>query len=103
MINVPVHALTTRCPLILINNVPEWGMRVPFPSQERPGDTFYTTQPQDTVFSLAQSFYGDVKLWWIIWDNNPESFSGDPMYVPTNAILRIPTKQAVEMEILNGH
>lgn len=101
MINVPVHALTTRCPLIMIDNVPEWSIRVPLSAQERPGDYLYVTQPSDTLTKLAFRFYGDVKLWWVIWDNNCAVLTHHPMYLPPNVTLRIPSKQAVESELLH--
>lgn len=101
MINVPVHALTTRCPLLMINGIPEWSTRVPFSSQERPGDVLYVTQPRDTLPKLAHQFYNDVKLWWVIWDNNATLLTAHPMYLPPNVTLRIPSKQAVESELLH--
>lgn len=101
MINVPVHALTTRCPLIVIDDVPEWSLRVPFTSKERDGDTIYVTQAMDTLFKLAYSYYGDIKLWWVIWDNNIANLSGSPLYLPAGVSLRIPTKKTVEAELLH--
>jgi len=101
MINVPIHALTTRCPLILINGVPEWSIRVPFACKDRPDDSAYETQPRDTLPKLAFRFLNDVKLWWVIWDDNSDVLSGSPMYLEPGVLLRIPSKQTVESEILH--
>ena len=103
MINVPVHALTTRCPLLSFDGVPEWGTRVPLSAQEREGDTLYMTQGSDTLPKLAHKFYGDVRLWWVIWDVNLSVLRGHPMYLPLGVTLRIPSKQAVEAELLHDN
>lgn len=48
----------------------------------------YTTEG-DRLDLLAQQFYGDSTLWWII--SNSNSISHDSLYISPGTQLRIPT------------
>jgi hypothetical protein len=56
------------------------------------GDTYILTENSDSLTSIANKFWGDVNLWWIIPVINPDirkdSFKLDP-----NIQLRIPDLQ----------
>ena len=39
---------------------------------------------------LAQSYYGDTSLWWIITRANPEVLAGDSYFIKPGTRIRIP-------------
>lgn len=52
-------------------------------------DNYVITTLGDRLDLLANNFYGDASLWWIIASAN--SLSGDSLYPPVGLQLRIPT------------
>jgi phage tail protein X len=50
----------------------------------------YTTQG-DRLDLLAQQFYGDINLWWVIASANPDKVPQNSLFIPTGTELRIPT------------
>lgn len=50
--------------------------------------TFHKVQEGDRIDLLAAKYYGDVTLWWMICDANPELI--DWMWLPSGIMLRIP-------------
>lgn len=78
-ISVPLYSLTSRCPLLSVKGNLEFSMRIPIPQQRRPDDTFYVAQPGDDFMKLAFQFYGDVRLWWVIYDANADQILGHPL------------------------
>lgn len=78
-ISVPLYSLTSRCPLLSVKGNLEFSMRIPIPQQKRPDDTFYVVQPGDNLMKLAFQFYGDVRLWWVIYDANADQILGHPL------------------------
>lgn len=52
-------------------------------------DNYVITTLGDRLDLLANNFYGDSSLWWIIASAN--ALSGDSLYPPTGMQLRIPT------------
>lgn len=101
-LNIPVYGLNSRCPLLSIGGNLEFSIRVPFPQQSRADDMFYVTQPGDRLTKLAFQFYNDVRLWWVIYDLNADLILGHPLDMPLGVTLRIPSRQAVETELLNA-
>jgi phage baseplate assembly protein W len=75
------------------------------------GDSYHTIIRGDTWLSLSWKFYGDIRYWYVLARNyiadsaaaglNREHMDtlGDP---PLSASLRIPSKQRIMMEIVNG-
>nr|PZN17704.1 MAG: hypothetical protein DIU80_24055 [Chloroflexota bacterium] len=49
---------------------------------------YYQVRDQDRIDDLATRFLGDVSLWWMIADANPEIL--DPSRLPLGAVIRIP-------------
>ena len=101
ILNVPVYAVTSRCPLLIVNNQLEFSSRVPLEEKARAGDIKYFTGANERLTLLAYKFYNDVKLWWVIYDANVSKLSGHPMIVPTGITLIIPSRQAIEQELLH--
>lgn len=52
-------------------------------------DNYVITTLGDRLDLLANNFYGDSSLWWIIASAN--ALSGDSLYPPVGLQLRIPT------------
>tara|TARA_R100001510_G_C7578214_1_gene152187 strand:+ start:277 stop:582 length:306 start_codon:yes stop_codon:yes gene_type:complete len=52
-------------------------------------DVFVMTQPGDRLDLLANQYYGDQDLWWIIANANDDCGKGSTA-VPPNKQLRIP-------------
>jgi hypothetical protein len=61
-------------------------------------DNYVITTLGDRLDLLANNFYGDPSLWWIISSAN--SLPGDSLYPPIGIQLRIPTDVR---EILNSY
>jgi len=53
-------------------------------------DTFIITTSADRLDKLANTFYGDVSLWWVIAAAN--GLGKGTLVVPGNTKLRIPAK-----------
>jgi hypothetical protein len=52
-------------------------------------DNYVITTLGDRLDLLANNFYGDSSLWWVISSAN--ALSGDSLYPPIGIQLRIPT------------
>jgi hypothetical protein len=48
----------------------------------------------DTIDQLAQRYYHDPTLWWVIADANPEILLWYPM--PVGATIRVPTTSVLQ-------
>jgi len=101
-LNIPFSSVTSRCPVLSIQGKLEFSLRVPLEEVERPDDILYVTRPKDRLTLLADRYYGDVRLWWVIYDNNASQLTEHPLDIPFGITLRIPSPQAVELELLNG-
>lgn len=55
-------------------------------------DIYAITTEGDRYDSLAQQFYSDSSLWWIISITNSERFAQGSLYPPVGIQLRIPTE-----------
>ena len=77
-----------------------------YPRIERSFDDVYVyTTMGDRYDLLAQSYYGDSTLWWIISSANPE-YGKASLFPPRGIQLRIPATSRIativnEYEILN--
>ena len=61
-------------------------------------DTYIRITNADRLDKLAQTFYGDATLWWIIAVSN--GLGKGSMHVPENTIIRIPANENIQ-EIIN--
>jgi nucleoid-associated protein YgaU len=50
----------------------------------------YVTQPGDTLWSIAEQFYGDGSLWPAIYQANRDLIGDDPSYIQAGWTLTIP-------------
>ena len=67
-------------------------------------DIYIKTTVGDRLDSLANQFYNDVRLWWIISSANPHTVRRDSYALKANLEIRIPsniTKILDDFEILN--
>lgn len=53
-------------------------------------DQYVTTIDGDRLDLIANQFYGDVRLWWIITQANPNTLRRDSYNVPAGLEIRIP-------------
>jgi|TARA_B100000282_G_C31471925_1_gene371704 hypothetical protein len=53
-------------------------------------DIYITTTVGDRLDSLANQFYNDVRLWWIISTANPNKVRRDSYNLKPNIEIRIP-------------
>jgi hypothetical protein len=54
-------------------------------------DIYVITEFSDRLDTLANRFYGDSNLYWIIASANPDLVSGDSLFLAGGIQLRIPT------------
>jgi hypothetical protein len=57
-----------------------------------PNDIFMISSWGDTLTSIADEFYNDVNLYWVISITNPNKIPSDSLYIPPGTQLRIPIK-----------
>ncbi len=94
------HSILMKAPLLLVNGVPEWGIRQPSEQQKLSDDQLYTTVENDRLPIIAHYVYGDVRLWWAIYDYNRSIIGKSyPVFLPAGLTLRIPPKDRVIAEI----
>lgn len=60
-------------------------------------DIYIETTSPERLDKLANNFYGDAKLWWIIAVNN--KIKAGSIYVPSYTIIRIPPKESIQQFI----
>ena len=56
-------------------------------------DIYVTTTSGDRLDLLANQFYNDVRLWWIIPSANPDKVRRDSYALQPGIELRVPTNQ----------
>lgn len=61
----------------------------------------YTTEG-DRLDLLAQQFYGDTSLWWIIAAGNPEVLSLNSLFIPVGTEIRIPSNVSLVKSLFNS-
>lgn len=67
-------------------------------------DIYVITTSGDRYDTLAQEYFGDSSLWWMISSANPQ-YGLDSYYPPEGVQLRIPSNQSeiqVDFESLNN-
>ena len=57
---------------------------------QRENDIYAITVFGDRFESLADRFYGDTTLWWIISISNPNIVKFDSIFLPIGSQIRIP-------------
>jgi hypothetical protein len=57
-------------------------------------DTYITTTTPDRLDKLANDFYGDSQLWWIIASAN--GLGKGTLTVPANITIRIPVNSGID-------
>jgi hypothetical protein len=57
-------------------------------------DTYITTTTPDRLDKLANDFYGDSQLWWIIASAN--GLGKGTLIVPANTTIRIPENSGID-------
>jgi hypothetical protein len=57
-------------------------------------DTYITTTTPDRLDKLANDFYGDSQLWWIIASAN--GLGKGTLMVPENTTIRIPVQSGID-------
>ena len=68
------------------------------PMPKSSADTYIKTTSAERLDKLANTFYGDATLWWIIAVSN--GLGKGSLYVPPNIIIRIPAHENIQ-EIIN--
>lgn len=65
-------------------------------------DTYIRTTTVERIDLLANKFYGDITLWWVIAAAN--GLGKGSLYVPADAIIRIPDASSINklIETLNN-
>ena len=56
--------------------------------------TTYVTQPGDSLWSIAEKFYGDGTMWPVIYEANRAVIGDNPNYVQAGLTLTIPDAPA---------
>ena len=64
-------------------------------------DIYVITKTEDRFDLLANQFYGDTSLWWIISIANPGLVKRDSFFVPGGIQLRIPANRQSIIEDFN--
>jgi len=73
------------------------GTRQRIDTTPRHDDQFHSVTDGDRLDLIAHRYLGDARLWWIIADYN-DLFC--PLELETDAVLRIPSREHVQMRIL---
>jgi hypothetical protein len=64
-------------------------------------DTYAFTTEGDRLDLLAQEFYGDMNLWWIIASGNPDIISLDSLFIANGTEIRIPANVSLALSLYN--
>ena len=57
---------------------------------ETPNDLYIISKSTDRLDLLANDYYGDHKLWWIISKANPNKVKRDTLFLEPGMQIRIP-------------
>ena len=57
---------------------------------ESPNDLYIISKSTDRLDLLANDYYGDHKLWWIISKANPNKVKRDTLFLEPGMQIRIP-------------
>ena len=64
-------------------------------------DIYAITTDGDRLDLLAQLFYGDVNLWWIIASGNPDIIPQNSLFIPVGIEIRIPYNVSLAKSLFN--
>ncbi len=64
-------------------------------------DIYAITTLGDRLDLLAQQFYGDVNLWWIIASGNPDIIPQNSLFIPVGIEIRIPYNVSLAKTLFN--
>ena len=67
----------------------------------REGDVYVTATFGDRLDLLADRFYRDTKLWWVINYANPTKLNRDSLFIKPGTQLRIPMETGEIIEAFN--
>ena len=56
-----------------------------------PDDIYIISKGTDRLDLLANDYYGDHKLWWIISKANPDKLKRDTLFIDPGLQIRIPS------------
>lgn len=73
------------------------GTRQRIDTSPRPDDVFHTVVEGDRIDLIAYRYLGRAELWWIICDYSDFFF---PLELELGTVLRIPSAEHVEMQML---
>lgn len=59
---------------------------------------FHAMKQEEDIFLLAELYYGDASLWWVIYHANLEKFGDDPEYTKPGLEIFIPYIEVKELE-----
>ena len=65
-------------------------------------DTYAYTTEGDRLDLLAQEFYGDASLWWIISAGNPDTIPLNSLFIPVGTEIRIPANVSLAKSLFNS-
>ncbi len=65
------------------------------------GDTYVETEFSDRLDILANAYYGDQSLWWIIAIANPDKISFDSLSLTPGLQIRIPINHTAIVQAFN--
>lgn len=84
--------------LLIVDDVEFWDTLVLPDTSSRPDDTIHVVSQRDRIDLLADRYYQDAGLWWVIaWANNLDILPTD---MKENMRLRIPSKTYVVSTLL---
>jgi hypothetical protein len=64
-------------------------------------DIYVITTEGDRLDLLAQQFYGDTNLYWIIASGNPDIIPQNSLFIPVGAEIRIPYNVSLAKTLFN--
>jgi hypothetical protein len=64
-------------------------------------DIYVITTEGDRLDLLAQQFYGDTNLYWIIASGNPDIIPQNSLFIPVGAEIRIPYNISLVQSLYN--
>ena len=70
--------------------------RTPIPFSGSVEDSYHVVKEDDTLLSLAEHYYSDQFLWYIIADANPDIVF-DVLTLEVNTTLLIPSRETLEI------
>jgi len=83
--NIPIIKNSNKVSYYRDNKYPEIPLSV--------NDIYIVASDGDRFDMLANQYYGDTSLWWIISIANPDLFQ-DSLYIPLETQIRIPYNPA---------